>query len=184
MLVIIGKTASGKDSIVKKLCKNGYKKVLTYTTRPQRPDEINGITYNFINVEEFQQKISEGFFDEYKEYQTVNGKWYYGCSVKDSICDNKAVIILTPQGYLDVICKYGYKNIKAIYIKSSNATLKKRLCLRGDDKQEAKRRLKHDNKDFKNVEKIVDKVIVNDFDTDINDVVIEIQKFLDESENI
>ena len=40
MIVIIGKTASGKDLIVKKLCNDyGYNKIVTYTTRPMRKGE-------------------------------------------------------------------------------------------------------------------------------------------------
>ena len=37
MLIILGKTASGKNTIVNKLVKNyGFKQLVTYTTRPKR----------------------------------------------------------------------------------------------------------------------------------------------------
>ena len=48
MIIIIGKTASGKDTIVNKLISlYGLKKVITYTTRSQRKGEKQRI-YNII----------------------------------------------------------------------------------------------------------------------------------------
>ena len=37
--VLLGKTASGKDTIASKLSKKGLKRVVTYTTRPPRKGE-------------------------------------------------------------------------------------------------------------------------------------------------
>lgn len=37
MLILLGKTASGKDTVLNKLVReHGYKKIVTYTTRPKR----------------------------------------------------------------------------------------------------------------------------------------------------
>ena len=52
MLVIIGPSACGKTQIVNKLISDfGYKKLVTYTTRPMRLNEKQGIDYNFITKE-------------------------------------------------------------------------------------------------------------------------------------
>lgn len=75
MLVIIGPSASGKTQIVNTLIKfYKMRKMVTYTTRPIRNHEVNGIDYYFINKEEFLKKIKDDFFLEYVCY---NG-YYYG----------------------------------------------------------------------------------------------------------
>ena len=54
ILILIGKTASGKDKTVNELVsKHGFKKVITYTTRPMRKGEKQDITYHFIPEEEW-----------------------------------------------------------------------------------------------------------------------------------
>ena len=53
VFLIVGKSASGKDTLVNMLCKNGYKQVCSYTTRPRRIGE--GETHIFITPEEVNQ---------------------------------------------------------------------------------------------------------------------------------
>lgn len=179
ILILIGKTASGKDKTVSELVpKHGFKKVITYTTRPMRKGEEQDITYHYISEEEFKQKIEDGFFAEWKSYDTEFGTWYYGSALEDlEKADDKSVIILTPEGYRDVVEKLSNKPA-AIYIYANNATLKKRLLKRGDDKNEAQRRLEHDNEDFKGIENEVDRIVYNNDGTNINEVVSKILEFV------
>ena len=182
MLVIIAKTSSGKDTVVNELIsKHGFRKCVTYTTRPMRDGEKQDITYHFITEDDFKQKIREDFFTEYKSYDTEFGIWYYGVALEDvENADDKTVIILTPDGYRDVIKKVKNKP-KSIYIYANNSTIKERLINRGDNPKEAQRRLEHDNIDFKDVETEVDKIVYNNKGSNINDVVNKILKYLEES---
>lgn len=180
MVTILGKTNSGKDSILNKLVNEyGYIKATTFTTRPMREGEIQDITYHFITDEEFDKKVNEGFFAEYKTYNTAFGVWKYGSS-KESYknSDNKTIIILTPDGYRDIIKTLDEKPT-AIYIYANNQTIKERLKKRGDNKEEAERRLLHDNEDFKGVENIVGKIVYNNKSNNIDDVVNTIVKYLE-----
>ena len=104
MIVLVGESASGKSSIQNELVKTyGYKKVITYTTRPKRDYETAGNDYHFISEEEFLQLKEADYFIETACY---NG-WYYGTAKKDcdtnvddfknGYQDNK-VIVLTPHG--------------------------------------------------------------------------------------
>ena len=46
MIVLVGESASGKSSIERNLVDNyGYKKIITYTTRQPRPNEVDGVDY-------------------------------------------------------------------------------------------------------------------------------------------
>ena len=175
IIVLAGKSASGKNFVSKKLEKNGYKCIVTYTTRPKRKGEKQDITYHFISDEEFKQKIDEGFFAEWKSYITNEGVWYYGSSLEDiENAKDNSVIILTPEGYRDVKSKFPNKNIICIYIYANNETIKKRLIKRGDNKEEAERRILHDNEDFKGFEKEANRIVYNNYDDNIDIVVNKI----------
>lgn len=182
MVIIMGKTSSGKDTVVNELIsKHGFRKFVTYTTRPMRDGEKQDIAYHFITEDDFKQKIREDFFAEYKSYDTEFGIWYYGVALEDvENADDKTIIILTPDGYRDVIKKVRNKP-KSIYIYANNSTIKERLINRGDDPKEAQRRLEHDNIDFKDVETEVDKIVYNNKGSNINDVANKILKYLEES---
>ena len=181
MIIIVGKTASGKDTVVKKLVDDyKYTKIITYATRPKRKGEKQDITYHFISDEEFKQKIDEGFFAEWKSYITNEGVWYYGSSLEDiENADNKSVIILTPQGYRDIKDKVDCK-VVSIYLYANNATIKKRLIARGDDPKETERRILHDNEDFKGIENEVDRIVYNNESDTIDSVVQKILKYVSE----
>ena len=54
MIVLIGASASGKTEVAKTLIyKNGFSKIVTYTTRKIRPTEKDGIDYHFVSKQQF-----------------------------------------------------------------------------------------------------------------------------------
>ena len=177
--ILCGKTASGKSTIANKLVEEyGFNRVITYTTRPIRKGEKQDVDYHFINLEEFNKKVQNGFFAEWKSYSTIDGVWFYGTALEDlDNADDNTVIILTPNGYRDVVNKMKNKP-KCIYIYANNETIKKRLIERGDDEKEACRRLEHDNEDFKDFEYEANKIFYNNDGTDINTVVERVLNFV------
>ena len=181
ILILVGKTASGKDTILNQLVKkHGYKKIVTYTSRPMRKGEKQDVTYHFISSQEFQKMIGQGLFAEYKTYNTEFGVWYYGTALEDlEKADDKSVIILTPDGYRDVVNKLSKKPI-SIYLDANNSTIKKRLKKRGDDQKEAERRVSHDNDDFKGIENEVDRIVYNNESDTIDGAVQKILKYVSE----
>jgi len=179
MVILVGKTASGKDTILNNLVtRHGYKKIITYTTRPMRNGEKQDVTYHFISEEDFRQKIDGDFFAEWKPYNTEFGVWYYGTAIDDlKNAEDNSVIILTPDGYRDVISKLPNKPT-SVYVYANNSTIKKRLVERGDDPKEADRRLIHDNNDFKGIETEIEKIVYNNEGNDINTVVDKILEII------
>jgi guanylate kinase len=78
MLVIIsGPSGVGKDTIIEALQKRGhqpaYHYVVTCTTRARRPNEIDGVSYNFVGVPEFMALCEAG---ELLEANEVHDNWY------------------------------------------------------------------------------------------------------------
>lgn len=102
LIILMGKSAVGKDYTLKQFLNKhpSFSKLVTYTTRPPRDQEVNGVDYNFISKSDFLKKIEDDFFIEYKFYTTlVNGvqdEWCYGTG-KISLDENK-IVILSPSG--------------------------------------------------------------------------------------
>ena len=79
MLIIIGKTGSGKSTVVNELVSNyGYEKAITDTTRPMRPGEVDGVDYNFLSIEEFEQNEVAEVYAESVTYNASFGVSHYG----------------------------------------------------------------------------------------------------------
>ncbi|MFG6369457.1 MAG: guanylate kinase [Lachnospiraceae bacterium] len=154
MLLLCGKTCTGKSTIQKELIKIGMKSVVPYTTRPLRGDEIDGEEYHFITQTEFLEREAQGFFAETKSYDVATGeKWFYGSAVKDLTEDK--VLIVNPYGLIQ-IRKIKSLNPIAFYLISGEETIWNRLRQRGDDSAEARRRLNADDKDFVGIEEDID----------------------------
>lgn len=171
ILVLMGKSASGKDRVKNELVnKYGFHSITTYTSRPMRDGEIPDVTYHYITNGEFLKRIEEGFFAEWKSY-IVNGEiWYYGTAKEDieNAIEN-TVIILTPDGVRDI--KNNGIDAIVIYLYANLSTIKKRLKLRNDKNDKAEDRIKRDLKDFKDAESLADKLVYNNIDADIETVV-------------
>ena len=77
LLLIVGRTASGKDSLVNKLCeRTGLKQLISYTTRERRVNE--GDTHIFITDAEYQQLQDEGQIAAF----TQIGQYNYCCTIE------------------------------------------------------------------------------------------------------
>lgn len=179
ILVICGKSASGKDTVAKKLVEEyGYKRIVTYTTRPPRAGEIPEETYHYIMDQDFQEKINVGFFAEWRAYNTISGTWYYGSAKEDYECDGKNVIILTPSGYREARDKINGK-IRCIYLYADIETILSRLSNRNDKNDDIRRRVESDNRDFAGFESAADKIIYNEWNDSIDDVCKKINDFVE-----
>ena len=162
MIALIGKTASGKDSIKKELLKLGYESVVTTTTRPMRPGEVQDVSYHFIDKSQFRRLNIQGFFAETTSYDTVHGTWYYGTQKKDLKDNDNKVIILNPDGILSLMRTIDMSDWVVFFIDCPEEIIKERLNKRGDNPEEAERRLEADRKDFINIERLCDHRITND----------------------
>ena len=81
MLVIIsGVSGAGKDTIKKELIKRmeNVESLPSYTSRPMRTGDIEGVTYHFVSKEKFEEMIKD---DEFYEYD-IHHNNYYGTSRK------------------------------------------------------------------------------------------------------
>ena len=94
LVVISGPSGVGKDMTITRLKELGYPFhfVVTATTRPKRPNEVDGVDYFFISTSEFAEMIEQG---ELLEYAVVYGD-YKGIpkvQVREALASGKDVIM-------------------------------------------------------------------------------------------
>ena len=80
IFIVMGKSATGKDTIFKEIMKRLHEQlntVVLYTTRPIRTGETEGIEYHFVTREERDSLKEQGKIIEERVYHTVLGDWFY-----------------------------------------------------------------------------------------------------------
>jgi len=171
ILVLMGPSATGKDTIQRILMNKGFSPIVSTTTRPRRTKEIHGKDYFFVSDEEFEKLIAENKFVEYRTYNTVqDGKpavWKYGSPAVDAANGNY-VVVLDKQGADDYKKYYNERSVRCftVLVKTSDEIRRQRAEKRGSfDEQEWLRRLADDAKVFANVD--ADLTVYND--EDVND---------------
>ena len=172
LIVISGPSGAGKDTIVEKLkdVNDNFWLSISMTTRDIRSNDIPNETYFFVSKEEFEEKIKEGVFLEYAEY---NGN-YYG-TPKDKISDKlnegmDVILVIEIQGALKI--KELVPNAIFIFIMPpSMDELRKRLVNRGtDSKDKIFNRFKIAYKEINEVTKYNYVVVNDDLDKAVNKV--------------
>lgn len=164
---LMGKSASGKDTLYKKICTQlennecDVKQIITYTTRPKRSNELEGIEYHFITPEALDSFASAGLVVEQRNYDTKYGVWSYATihdgQIKD---DNCYLVIQTPEGVKKLSEYYGDEHIIPIYVMIDDGTRLMRALMREMAQDEPKydelcRRYLSDKEDFAEIDEIV-----------------------------
>lgn len=159
--ILLGKSASGKDSVLSELVKRfRLKQICYYTTRPRRNNEIEGQEYYFLNDfsedELCSKNIDKTKIIEKREYNTIKGNWvYFTVFNNDFKAQEDGIIALPPKAFDDWVKSPLLKeyNIIPIYIHVDDKTRLLRSIER-DSKQdypnyaETCRRFLSDAEDF------------------------------------
>lgn len=155
---LMGKSSSGKDTIFKEINDDkdlDLKPIISYTTRPKRINETNGVEYFFINKDELSKFEKENKVIEKRVYHTVHGEWFYG-TINDGQIDlnkNNYILITTLESYKSLRDYFGEDKVFPFYIDIEDGIRLQRALERErrQDKpnyDELCRRFLADNKDF------------------------------------
>ena len=148
MLILVGPSASGKTEVANILInKYDMKRMVTYTTRPIRIGEVNGVSYNFVTIEEFL-KLKEN--NEFVESVCYNGNWY-GTRKKD-VSDDK-IVILEPKGF-QAFFETMPNEIVSFYLQTSEVERINRMIYRQDKEEDIQKRILNDREVFNNIPNI------------------------------
>lgn len=159
IIVLVGKSASGKTKIAELLTENyRYDKITTATTRPKRPNEIEDVSYYFLTDEEFIKQENEGMFIE----TAIFNNWHYGTYSDSFAKDGDYCIVLNPSGLRALKSnKKLSSNVYSVFLDADDYVRMQRQMIRGDAIGEVERRFKTDEEDFAGIENYVDLTIDN-----------------------
>ena len=118
---IMGKSATGKDTIYKRLLEKtnlNLKRIIPYTTRPIRDGEVHGREYYFCKEDDVKRLKEEHRIVELRTYDTIYGVWKY-FTVNDENIDlehNNYLLIGTLESYVKIRDYFGEEKTIPIYI--------------------------------------------------------------------
>lgn len=166
-IIIVGKSGSGKDWLLRQLKNEGLRSSVKVTTRPQRQNEEEGVNYYFKSNFEFDNLLKENkFIVEQKFLNNKNELWKYGILMDDF--ENSQAFIMTPDE-IKQIDDEKRKNCFIVYLDIDRKTREGRILHRNDDNDSVIRRLEADEIDFQNFK---------DYDLKITDPQFEVDMIL------
>ncbi len=155
---LMGKSASGKDSIYEQLLADdalSLRRIVLYTTRPARTGEQEGVEYHFTDEAQVSRLEEEGKIIELRAYDTVYGVWKYFTADDGQIDIGRYnyLGIGTLESYLKIRDYFGTKNMVPLYIEVEDGLrLERALCRERSQEnpkyEEMCRRFLADQKDF------------------------------------
>ena len=137
MVILSSPSGVGKTTLTKKIQQKyqSFKISVSYTTRPPRSNEVDGVDYKFVKKEQFEQLIKENQFYEYaKIFEN-----YYGTlkkNVDETLQKNDIIFDIDWQGTKQLSKFKNLNLIKIFLITENKEELKKRLMTRGQNTSE------------------------------------------------
>ena len=185
---LMGKSASGKDTIYKKVKEQlpELKTIVIYTTRPIREGEQDGVEYFFVDDDRLQELQEAGKVIELREYNTVHGIWKY-FTADDGQFDREdhLIAIGTLESYVQLRKYFGDEKLIPVYIEVEDGLRLERALSRERMQREPKyeelcRRFLADAADF-SVDKLSEAGITRkyfniDMDKCIDEIVLGIRE--------
>lgn len=156
IFAIVGKASTGKDTLTKMLSETLELPIaLSFTTRPMRVGEKQGVEYNFISDDDFWDLHGCDLLAEYTSYEVASGEtWHYGLTKEELEKADYVLVIVNPDGLKQLKEIYGHKICSILIDAPADVRIKRYLDR--DEVTESKaeeccRRFLADNKDFKDI---------------------------------
>jgi len=114
MYLIIGRTATGKDTLAHRLENHGFKQVKSYTTRPKRtPDEDSHIFISPDQSAKYTDKVATTKINGYEYFATAE-------QIQDS-----DIYIIDPNGFDELTANMPKESFFVVYMASKSESSKK-----------------------------------------------------------
>jgi guanylate kinase len=143
LLVIAGPAGSGKSTLCDRMVAEvpGFSRVVTTTTRPPRPGEVDGVHYHFLTPAEFDEKIAAGAFLEWAWVHKKNRYGTLAADVLGPLSEGRSLIINVDVQGVENFRQAGRanpllaKHLATIFINVPLAELRARMVARGQDSE-------------------------------------------------
>lgn len=186
IFIVIGKSATGKDTIYKKLLEEkdlNLRTAVMYTTRPIRKAEENGVEYIFVDENSLKELKEQNKVIEHRAYHTVHGIWHYFTVDDDQINLEEADYLMlgTLESYAQIREYFGKDKVVPIYLEVEDGVRLMRAIKREQKQEQPKyaemcRRYLADEEDFSE-EKLNNNGIVKKYQNmDVNVCLFEIKE--------
>ena len=178
MLVLIGESGVGKTTIEDELIKRGYIRAISHTTREKREQDVEGVNYFFISVEEMEELDRQG---ELAERIDFCGNIYALCKEQ---CKTDRIVVVAPEGLNQLLAKDDL-DIFSVYLCAPDEVRKERMLGRGDTIEKVEERLEYDRVTFAGVRDMVNITLDNSIktlDEIVEEVITEYEKYNSKSE--
>jgi guanylate kinase len=172
LFVVAAPSGGGKTSLTRALLERepGIRLSVSYTTRPPRPGESDGVDYRFITPERFRSLKDAG---EFLEHAYVHGNWYATSAtwLRQQIEAGQDVLLEIDWQGAAQVRKLIPESVHVFILPPSLASLEERLVRRGqDDKDTIARRLDAAREEMRHCDQF-DYVIINqDFASAVDDL--------------
>ena len=141
LFIVSAPSGTGKTTLVERLvqCVPDLRMSRSYTSRPARVGEQDGVDYNFITRERFELMVREG---QFLEWADVFGNCYGTCAADTDAMlarGEDVVLVIDVQGARQVRSR-GIETIGIFVLPPSAKVLEQRLRGRSKDSEEQIRR--------------------------------------------
>jgi guanylate kinase len=163
LYIVAAPSGAGKTSLTRALLERepGIVLSVSYTSRPPRPNEVEGVHYHFVSRAVFEEMIRRG---EFYEHALVHGdlKGTARGAVERTLASGKDVLLeIDWQGARQVRERMA-DTVSIFILPPSRAELERRLRARASDREEViRRRLADSRADIAHADEF-DYLIVND----------------------
>lgn len=156
LLCILGKSGSGKSTLARMLSeKYKLKQIPSFTTRPMRDGEVDGVDHKFITKKEFARYR----INNHIAASTYFNEHHYGAT-KDQI-KTYDVYVVDKRGVEELKENMQDINIIPVYVYVPEIKRIKYMYERGDSRDQVISRLQNDLKMFMGCEEICDYKVTN-----------------------
>jgi guanylate kinase len=172
LYIVAAPSGAGKTSLTRALLERepNLELSVSYTSRPPRPNEIDGVHYHFVSRAEFEAMVRRG---EFFEHAVVHGdlKGTARAPVQKTLAQGKDVLLEIDWQGAEQVRKKQQGTVSIFILPPSRTELERRLRSRASDSEETiLRRLADVRRDLEHAAEF-DYMVVNDnFDSALDEI--------------
>jgi guanylate kinase len=169
LILVIGRSGAGKDTLVRYAQGEfGAKSIPSYTDRPIRPTETDGVEHTFLTKEQFDDLLTKEHVFAYTQIGETGYRYCTTLEMLKGIASDTVFYVIDPAGY-DFCEKYRDEfNMKVIYVCASSVLRESRANSRNGDSTSWLKRCADEDTEFTDFEKRMpwDALVENDGDVE------------------